>query len=73
VLLRERLRRQRCLGSTDLQSRKHGTRLRAAGLVGSRLLAVDGTWERVDSVEHLTARRLHDMRNRCCGQALRIF
>ncbi|HEY1076812.1 MAG TPA: error-prone DNA polymerase [Fontimonas sp.] len=101
-LLRDRLRRQRCLGSTDLQSRKHGTWLRAAGLVtmrqrpataggavfvtledeggvinvvvwrdlaerqrreliGSRLLAVDGTWERVDGVEHLIARRLHDM------------
>ncbi|KAF1687983.1 error-prone DNA polymerase [Pseudoxanthomonas broegbernensis] len=101
-LLRDRLRRERCLGSADLQSRKHGSRLRAAGLVtmrqrpatasgavfvtledeagvinvvvwrdlaerqrrelvGSRLLAVDGKWERVDGVEHLIASRLHDM------------
>ncbi|MCD9026813.1 error-prone DNA polymerase [Luteimonas sp. BDR2-5] len=101
-LLRERLRRERCLGSVDLQTRKHGSRLRAAGLVtmrqrpatasgavfvtledeggvinvvvwrdlaerqrrelvGSRLLAVDGKWERVDGVEHLIASRLHDM------------
>lgn len=30
-------------------------------LVGSRLLAVDGKWERVDGVEHLIASRLHDM------------
>ncbi len=101
-LIRDRLRRQRCLGSADLQLRKHGSHLRAAGLVtmrqrpataggavfvtledeggvinvvvwrdlaerqrreliGSRLLAVDGTWERVDGVEHLIARRLHDM------------
>src|SRR3546814_10486215 len=30
-------------------------------LVGSRLLAVDGKWERVDGVEHLIANRLHDM------------
>jgi error-prone DNA polymerase len=101
-MLRERLRRERCLGSADLQARKHGSRLRAAGLVtmrqrpgtaggtvfvtledeggvinvvvwrdlaerqrrelvGSRLLAVDGKWERVDGVEHLIASRLHDM------------
>lgn len=101
-LLREHLRRERCLGSADLQARKHGSRLRAAGLVtmrqrpgtaggtvfvtledeggvinvvvwldlaerqrrervGSRLLAVDGKWERVDGVEHLIASRLHDM------------
>jgi error-prone DNA polymerase len=101
-LLRDRLRRERCLGSADLQTRKHGSRLRAAGLVtmrqrpatasgavfvtledeggvinvvvwrdlaerqrrelvGSRLLAVDGKWERVDGVEHLIATRLHDM------------
>lgn len=101
-LLRERLRRERCLGSADLQQHRHGSRLRAAGLVtmrqrpatangavfvtledeagvinvvvwhdlaerqrreliGSRLLAVDGKWERVDGVEHLIASRLHDM------------
>lgn len=30
-------------------------------LLGSRLLAMGGTWERVDGVEHLIARRLHDM------------
>ncbi len=101
-LLRERLRRQRCLGSADLQTRPHGSRLRAAGLVtmrqrpataggavfvtledeggiinivvwgdlaerqrrellGSRLMAVDGKWERVDGVEHLIASRLHDL------------
>ena len=101
-LLRARLRRQRCVSSTDLRTRRHGSRLRAAGLVtmrqrpgtaggavfvsledeggiinvvvwrdlaeaqrrellGSRLLAVDGKWERVDGVEHLVASRLHDM------------
>src|SRR3546814_11257132 len=35
-LLRERLRRERCLGSADLQTRRHGSRLRAAGLVTMR-------------------------------------
>lgn len=30
-------------------------------LVGSRLLAIDGRWEVVDGVQHLIARRLHDM------------
>ena len=101
-LHRDRLRRTRCLGSADLQARKHGSRLRAAGLVtmrqrpataggavfvtledeagiinvvvwrdlaerqrreliGSRLLAVDGKWERVEGVQHLIAHRLHDM------------
>lgn len=30
-------------------------------LVGSRLLAVDSKWERVDGVEHLIANRLHNM------------
>lgn len=30
-------------------------------LIGARLLAVDGKWERVDGVEHLIASRLHDM------------
>lgn len=30
-------------------------------LIGSRLLSIDGTWERVDGVEHLIASRLHDM------------
>src|SRR3546814_18058685 len=30
-------------------------------LVGSRLLAVDGQWERVDGVEHLIANLLDDM------------
>jgi error-prone DNA polymerase len=33
----------------------------ARELVGFRLLAVDGKWERVDGVEHLIASRLHDM------------
>jgi error-prone DNA polymerase len=101
-LLRHRLRRERCLGSADLRTRTHGSRLRAAGLVtmrqrpataggavfvtledeggiinvvvwrdlaerqrreliGSRLLAVDGKWERVDGVEHLIASRLRDL------------
>src|SRR3546814_17710420 len=35
-LLRERLRRERCLGSADLQTRRHGSRLRAADLVTMR-------------------------------------
>ena len=30
-------------------------------LVGSRLLAIDGRWEVVDGVQHLIARRLHDL------------
>lgn len=30
-------------------------------LITSRLLAVDGQWERVDGVEHLIASRLHDL------------
>ena len=30
-------------------------------LVGSRLLAIDGRWEMVDGVQHLIARRLHDL------------
>lgn len=101
-LLRTRLRRERCLGSADLQNRKHCSRLRAAGLVtmrqrpgtaggavfvtledeggiinvvvwrdlaerqrrellSSRLLAVDGQWERVDGVEHLIASHLRDL------------
>ncbi len=30
-------------------------------VVGSRLLAEDGKWERVDGVEHLIASRLHDI------------
>lgn len=34
--MRERLGRERCLGSTALQACKHGTRLPAAGLVTMR-------------------------------------